>query len=123
MHLGEEYLVLGASWGAGKFDELYEFFKTYHQYRQKKGVRLKILFSKAAEPGAVRYKDNYKLGQVRILSQEISPTMQMNIFHDKVVMIIWLDVPLTSVIQNQEMANGLRTYFNSFWAQAEESKM
>ena len=123
LHLGEEYLVLGASWGLGYFPEIYDFFDGYHRDRQKKGVRAKLLFTQFAKAKVAEYKNNYKLAQVRFLPQEISPSMQINIFHDKVLMFTWQENPISFYIDNKLMADSLRAYFNGFWAQAEEYKL
>lgn len=119
---GDEYLVLGATWGGGVFDkEMYEFFHDYHTARQKKGIRVKLLFGESSRTAVNRFRDNYTtLAHVRFLPQDVIPTMQMTFYRDVIHMVVWQDPPLVFSIQNQKMVDNFRAYFQTMWAGAVE---
>jgi len=86
---GEEYLVLGASW-QGQKQEVYDYFIDFHRRRQKKNVKARFLFVPGTRQLVKKHGSSYfPLAQVRFLPKSVYEGMQINIYHNKVLMFVW----------------------------------
>jgi HTH-type transcriptional regulator, sugar sensing transcriptional regulator len=105
----KEILILGANPQA--YDILKFYFKWYDKARKQKKIRARIIASDR------RIKD-VPLSKIRYLPQKYANPVSINIYGDKVAIILWAEKPLAIVIQNREIAEGYRGYFEAMWGVA-----
>jgi len=109
----KEVLVLGANPKAG--DVVQYYFKWYNQSRMKRKVKLKIITHE-------RWFARMKLAEVRYFPQKYASPLAINVYGDKVAMILWTKAdPLAVVIKNKEVAQGYRKYFDLMWKVSKKS--
>ena len=61
-----------------------------------------------------------KLTEVKILPKEYMTPTHINVVGEKVGMILWSEQPLGILIENREIADSFRTYFELLWKLAKE---
>ena len=114
---GEEYHVLGANWGQQK-QEVFDFFVDFHQGRQKKKVKANLLFSSGTEGLVEKYKNNYKLADIKYLPQGIYSGIQINLYKNKVMFVVWReDEPIAFEIEDEKVHQVFKSYFDMLWEQ------
>jgi sugar-specific transcriptional regulator TrmB len=98
----KEILILGASKKAYEYFEFY--FHWYDQTRKKKKILARIIASEriSAPEADIRYL-------------ELASPLAINIYGDKVAIILWEDNPLAIVIKNNSVAKGYKEYFEVLW--------
>lgn len=104
---GKEILILGASQQA--YELLGIYFHWFDKKRQEKKIRTKIIFN---SPNKLKIP----LSEIRYLPKEYSSNMAINIYADKVAIILWKkDKPIAILIKDQEIADGYRKHFELMW--------
>ncbi len=101
----KEILILGASSSA--FEVLPFYFKWYDKDRVKKKIKARIIASNKLP--------KIPLSEIRYLPQKYSNPLAINIYGDKVAIILWKKPPLAIVIKEQEIADSYRKYFELMW--------
>lgn len=116
---GEEYYVLGSPW-FGQRQKIPEWFPEFHTRRQAKGVKARFLFVSGTEKLTEKNKKYYyNLGQVRFLAQNIYAGMQINIYHDKILMLVWKEKdPIVFKIEDKIVHDTFKSYYDTLWKQA-----
>ncbi|MBU1198213.1 MAG: helix-turn-helix domain-containing protein [Nanoarchaeota archaeon] len=107
---GDEYFCFGVPKNAEQF---WGYFDEFNKILKKNKVKSKIIFDE-------RVKKNIdscqKYGyQVKILSQEHFTPAEVNIYKNKVAIVLWSKNPIGFLIKDKETANSFRTYFNLMW--------
>jgi sugar-specific transcriptional regulator TrmB len=102
----KEVLILGASHAA--FDVLPFYFKWYDTDRVKKRIKVRIIASE-------KLGKKIPLAEIRYLSQKYASPLAINIYKDKVAIILWKKEPLAIVIKNIEIADSYKKYFELTW--------
>ncbi len=102
----KEVLILGASNSA--FEILPFYFKWYDEDRKKIKIKVKIIANKT-------FDKKPPLSEVRYLPEKYSNPLAINIWGDKVAIILWKKPPLAIVIKNKEIAESYKKYFELIW--------
>jgi len=114
----KEILILGASPLA--YDILQFYFKWFDIKRKKKKIKSRIIFNK---PGKDRGASKIPLAEIKYLPQKYSSPLAVNIYKDKVAIILWSkDNPIAIVIKNKEISEGYKKYFELMWKIAKVAK-
>jgi sugar-specific transcriptional regulator TrmB len=103
---GNEILILGASSSA--FEILPFYFKWYDQDRVRKKIKVRIISSE-------KLGKKIPLAETRYLPQKYANPLAINIYRDKVAIILWKKEPIAIVIKNSEIAESYRSYFELTW--------
>jgi sugar-specific transcriptional regulator TrmB len=103
---GKEIMILGASQSA--FEILPFYFKWYDKDRVKRRIKVRIIASD-------RLKKKIPLSELRYLPQKYSNPLAINIYKDKVAIILWKKNPIVIVIKEKEIADSYRKYFELMW--------
>ena len=113
---GDEYYVLGASWH-GKKDKIPEFYKKFHDERQRRKIKAKFLFVSGTESVVNKYIFLYQeFGEVKFLPQGIYEGIQVNLYNKKVIFQIWREKePIVILIEDEKMYKTFKTYFDLLW--------
>lgn len=112
---GDEYLVLGADYGLN-MPGVRSFFQKYHTERAKRGIKVKMLASFKTKGNLV--KETSKLSNIKYLPQSLFTKMDTIIYKDKLFLFFISNESKSILIENKEMAESFRTYFNNFWKMA-----
>jgi sugar-specific transcriptional regulator TrmB len=111
---GDEYYVYGAGSGVNETQKI--FLLKHHKLRIKKGIKLKILFSKDVENITKPYED-MKLTEVKHMEPELMGPTQTMIVKDYAITILWKKDPVGIVVQNKDIAQSYKKYFDYLWSQ------
>lgn len=104
----KEILILGASPLA--YEILQFYFKWFDKRRKQYRIKERIIFSQTNK------KLNVSLAEIRYLPQKYTSPLAINIYGDKVAIILWSkEDPLAIVIKNREISDGYRKYFELMW--------
>ena len=103
---GKEILILGANKDA--FDILPFYFKWYDKTRIEKKIKVRIIASSQLP--------RIPLSEVRTLPQKYANPLAINIYGNKVAIILWKkDNPIAIVIRDDAIAEGYKQYFELMW--------
>ncbi|MFA5083998.1 MAG: hypothetical protein WC475_01250, partial [Candidatus Paceibacterota bacterium] len=56
--------------------------------------------------------------EIRYLPSKYESSVAVNIYQDKIAIILWASEPLAIVIKNREISEGYRKYFDIMWRMA-----
>jgi len=105
---GKEIAILGASPLA--YEVLQFYFKWFDKRRIESKIKVRAIFNKTEKKVSIPYS------QIRYLPKEYSSPLALNIYSDKVAIILWSkENPLAIVIRNQEISEGYKKYFELMW--------
>jgi len=118
---GGEYHVINANITVeSKYQGFIEFFKKFHQQRQKAGVFVKLLFAERSRQYIQKNQANFNFAEVKYLPGNIQSPMQINVYQDKTIMILVEEEPVIFVIKNKKIAQSYEQYFQAFWKMAKK---
>ena len=110
---GKEIFVIGASPLA--YEILQFYFKWFDKRRKQHKIKEKIIFNKTEK------KLKVPLAEVRYLPQKYTSPLAINIYGNKVAIILWSkEKPLAIVIKNKEISEGYKKYFELLWTIAKK---
>lgn len=110
---GDEQLVFGTQ----KLTEYFKnYFKNYERRRIKKGLKLKIAYSEA-EKDLIKFKKDLPLTEVKTIPKELTTPAEIDICGITTAIVLWAKNPLAFVMQNKDVADSFRSYFNLLWQQ------
>jgi sugar-specific transcriptional regulator TrmB len=117
---GEEYYVLGATYGLGG-DRLKEWFMGYSRYRIKKKVTGKFLIT-PEDRKQIIYEFTHtgdpkmKYSKVKNLPPAFSTPMQINLYKgNKVIMFLWGKEMMCFEVESEILYDNFKTYFDALW--------
>jgi sugar-specific transcriptional regulator TrmB len=106
--VGKEILILGASPLA--YEILQFYFKWFDKRRVENKIKTRIIFNKTERKPRIPYSE------IRFLPEKYSSPLAVNIYGDKVVIILWSkEKPFAVVITQKEIADGYRKHFELMW--------
>lgn len=123
MKPGEEYQVLGATYGLGG-KKLQDWFMDYHRKRIKKGIKVKLLMSKTEDKENIHREltqtgdTNMELGAYKFTPDEFTSPMQINLYpNNKVLMFLFGKEITCFEMDSKILHTNFKTYFDSLWDQ------
>jgi sugar-specific transcriptional regulator TrmB len=112
---GKEILIIGASPLA--YEVLQFYFKWFDKRRVENRIKTRIIFSKPDKKVKIPYSE------VRFLPEKYSSPLAVNIYGNKVAIILWSkEKPFAVVISQKEIAEGYRKHFELMWKVARKAK-
>lgn len=109
----KEILILGASSEA--YNILQFYFKWHDQKRKKNRTKTRIITHD-------RKIKRIPLAQIRYIDEKYSNLLAINIYKDKVAIILWAKEPIAILIKNKEIADSYRLYFELIWKSINHQK-
>jgi sugar-specific transcriptional regulator TrmB len=109
----KEILIIGASEIA--YESLEFYFHWFDKKRVKEKIKTKIIFNKDVEDKHPKIP----LSEIRYLPEKYSSPLAINIYGDKIAIILWNKVnPFAIVIKQKEISEGYRKHFEMIWKSA-----
>lgn len=109
----KKILIIGASEMA--YEGLEFYFHWFDKRRVKEKIKTKIIFNKDVEGKHAKIP----LSEVRYLPEKYSSPMAINIYGDKIAIILWSKLsPFAIVVKQKEIADGYRKHFEMIWKAA-----
>jgi sugar-specific transcriptional regulator TrmB len=104
----KEYAVIGSS---GKFKEtLGQFFKDFQTAIFRKKIKCRLLISESA-----RGSDLIRHTNARFLNKSYMTLISTLIYGNNVAIISWSEHPIGFVLEDKQIADSYRTYFEFMW--------
>lgn len=111
----KEILILGGSPMAYEILEYY--FVWFDKKRVKQKIKTKIIFDEKLK----ERKLSVPLSEIRYLPEKYSSPLAINIYGDKVAIILWnKENPFVIVIKNTDISEGYRKHFEMMWKMSEK---
>jgi hypothetical protein len=108
----KEILILGASPLAYEILDIY--FHWFDKKRLENKIKTRIIFNE-------KIKRRISLSEIRYLPEQYSSPLAVNIYGDKVAIILWSkENPLAIVIKQKEISEGYKKYFELMWKIAKQ---
>ncbi len=103
------------SYGAeGRFGTtLPAYHKEWNLRRAKAGIKIKMIYSETVKRKKLR--EYLKLKQMRFLPKEYEFPSNVLIYGNKVVTIVWADLPFAFLIKSKHAAKSYMNFFKIFW--------
>ncbi|MBW2998641.1 hypothetical protein KY321_03825 [Candidatus Woesearchaeota archaeon] len=117
---GEEILVMGAEDESAHFMHR-TFFKEYNQRRINQKVKMRLIFNHSGRDTAKEYAKQ-KYTKVKILPKGMKIPSGLNIYPDKISMLVAREKPTVFHIECLEVAESYKTYFEFVWQSCKEVK-
>jgi hypothetical protein len=109
---GKDIWVIGAS--ASAYGTVKYYFPHYDRRRVEKRIRARIIFDESARKE--KYLGKIPISEIRFLPKKYSNPVAINIYSDKVAIVVWTEEPAAILIKNREVADGYRKYFELMWS-------
>lgn len=91
------------------------FIDRYLKERDKKGIKVKQLYTEGGE--LLKSKNT----EFRCLPKEFSSPVTFGKYGDKIIIFFWSEVPMVIRIQNREIAKSFEDHFNLLWKSAKST--
>lgn len=111
----KEFLAYGSS--RSSYEIIPAFIEYWHEQRIKKKIIMKILYNntKESREKVSKFKKSLKLSHYKFMPIDLeSPTATL-IYSNKVVLQSWTKEPFAVIIENKEMADNQKKYFEELW--------
>jgi sugar-specific transcriptional regulator TrmB len=112
---GQENLVFSTT----EIDMIKDYLKIFHKKRVKAKVKDKLILDKKGIKRA-KQLSKLKFTEVRLMPREFDSPMAINIYANKVGMLILSEDPIGILIEDEQVANSYRKYFTLMWEMAKE---
>ena len=122
MKKGDEYHVLGATYGEGG-KKLIDWFERYHAERIKRGINVKLLavpkdYQLITDELTTTGDPQMKLAELRKLPSDFATHMQINLYpNDKVLMFLFGEEMVCFETTSKVLHHNFKKYFDSLWNQ------
>ncbi len=102
----KELLIMGS---LSAYQVLQFYFSFFDRKRKEKKIKTRVLLAG---------KKRIPYAQTRFLDEKYASDAAINIYEDKVAIILWQEKPLAIVIKNKIIAEGFKKYFELLWKSA-----
>ncbi|MEK6886908.1 MAG: helix-turn-helix domain-containing protein [Nanoarchaeota archaeon] len=106
---GKEILVLGACPFAN--DVVKYYFQKYDNERKRRKIKVKAIFTS-------KVNSHIPLSEIKYLPTQFNSPTATNIYGNKVAIILWTEEPFAILINQKEIADSYRNYFELLWKMA-----
>lgn len=111
----KEFLAYGSS--RSSYEVIPAFIEDWHKKRIKRKVTMKIIYNdtKQAREKVKKFKSSLKFTKYKFMPIDLeSPTATL-IYGDKIVLQSWTIEPFAVMIEDQQMAENQKNYFEQMW--------
>jgi len=108
---GDEYFVFTLGQEL-KTDELKLFFANYHRKRIEKGITARLIANKTMKN---IFSKHHTYKGMKIRYTDLKMPTGIFIYQDKVMTLVWEDVPTAFIIKSENNANSYKGFFEEMW--------
>ena len=109
---GNDYIVFGApEKSIGLMDDL--FWRNFNVKRRDKKIKAKLIFNESIRKYGESIKN--KITEIRYFDKDFEPLTETNIQEDRVAIIVWTEEPILFIIQDKNVAENYKKYFEKMW--------
>lgn len=99
-------MILGAQ---GQFSEKMPYYAPiFRKLKQEKGIKTKVISKSITNHPS-------KLTEYKLVPSEIDSPATVNIYSNKLAILLWEDIPQAIMIENPKLAKTFENYFNFMW--------
>lgn len=92
------------------------YWQNLHLKQKKFGIKAKMIFHKSLRNWKRIIPKN--IIKLKFFDEEIEPLTETIIYGSKIAFVTWTQIPTTTIIDNEHVANSYRLIFNNLWKQA-----
>lgn len=109
----QEYFVISSE---GQFgDKMPYYAPIFRKRKQERGIKTKMLIRQGRPK-----KTKSKRTEYRALPQDVASPATINVYNDKVAIIMWEEPPQAILIENPKVAKTFKNYFSFMWKHAKK---
>jgi len=113
----KELFVFGA---AGKFPrEMGPYYFLWNKQRVKNKIKLNIIYNSKETGLQEKTKYEKELVNKRFIDFDRNNPTNVMLYSDKIIIVIWMESPIITMIQSKEAYSMYKKYFDTFWEKAE----
>lgn len=112
---GKQNLVFSTS----DIHHINHYLKIFHKKRIKAKIKDKIILNKSKIQRAKKLS-KLPYTEVRIMEREFDSPLAINVYANKVGMLLFTETPLAILIEDNEIANSFKKYFKLLWNGAQK---
>ncbi len=92
------------------------YWENYTQKRVEKNMKVKMIFSESLRKWSKIIENKHTI--LRFLPKTIDSFSETIIYGNKVVIIVWSEKPIATLIRDKNLAESYKQYFSLLWKQA-----
>ncbi len=96
-----------------------EYLKWFHKKRVKAKIVDKLILNQK-ETKRARYLAGLPYTEVKVIRSEFNTPLAINVYGNKVGMLIFSDYPISILIEDKQVADSFRKYFKLLWSISEK---
>lgn len=112
---GKDYYVFGAPKASLEIMGS-QYWEIYNKKREMKKILIKMIFNEELKEWSKKIKS--PLTQIKFLPKKFDSLTETMIYGDKVIIIVWSEKPIATLITDKNIANAYKSYFNLLWNSA-----
>ncbi len=113
-NLQKDWLVFGTP---PISEDLAKFFISTDPILIKKGIKTKIILDER-EKRLIDFYNKSPTTTVKVMPKEFMSPSEVDIFGDRVAIVLWENDPMAILIENKHIADSFRQYFQVLWKMA-----
>jgi len=117
LEYGKDYIVFGAPKISVEIMGDY-YWENYNLKAKEKKIKLKMIFNEELREWSKVIKN--PLTKIKFLSKKFDTLTETIVYGDKVVIIVWSNKPIATLIKDSNLASSYGQYFNILWKQAKK---
>ncbi|MBU0635798.1 hypothetical protein KKE06_02115 [Candidatus Micrarchaeota archaeon] len=114
----KEYIVFAVSPLPSVEERFRRFIFKVQQKKSRLNIPLRILINKEFKETIGTDREKEPRTKVRYVPKELSGPAAINVYGDWTLVALWADPPSAFIIENEEVANSFRNYFDMLWENA-----
>jgi len=117
LDIGKDYYVFGAP--KSSLDIMgTTYWENYNMKREKKKILIKMIFNEDLREWSDKITSS--LTRIKFLPKKFDSLTETMIYGDNVVIIVWSEKPIATLIKDKNIAKSYKQYFNILWKQAKK---
>jgi sugar-specific transcriptional regulator TrmB len=94
------------------------FWKSYNNKKLREKISAKLIFNESLRDFTKNIEDNYT--QIKFFEKEFEPLTETHIQNNFVAIIVWSETPIIFYIEDQEVTNSYKVFFEKMWKVAKK---
>jgi len=92
------------------------FWENFEAKRAEKKIKVRMIFNSSLKEFGDKLKNKHT--KIRYFNKDFEALTQTDVHEKKVAIIVWTEEPILFLIEDKEVANSYRKYFEKMWREA-----